>query len=125
HLLVRVNYPRAVKSHGWEWKNTFSQLLLESMEIYPEELRPTIFHHARSPKASLNADRLLQKDLFQIAQDESKQIENLAENQKFRLGKRIFEKGKKRKIRYLCKEIQTGKLYTVSGSAIADEIFET
>lgn len=125
HLLVRVNYPRAVKSHGVEWKNTFRQLLLESMQIYPEQMRLVIFSHARNPKASLHADRLLQKGLFQTEHDESKQIENLAENQKFRLGKRIFEKGKKRKIRYLCKEIQTGKLYTVSGSAIADEIFET
>ncbi len=124
HLLVRANFPTRVKSHGAEWKNTFGKLLIESISVYSEELRPVILRHAQNPKATLNADRLLHKDLFQINQDESKRIENLFEKQKFRLGKRIFEKGKKRKIRYLCKEIQTGKLYTVSGSAIADEIFD-
>lgn len=124
HLLVRVKFSSSVKSHGMEWKLTFGKLLLESIEVYPEELRPVIYRHAVRPKASLNADKILMNNLFQIEQDESKRIENLMENQKFRLGKRIFERGKKRKIRYLCKEIQTGKLYTVSGSAIADEIFD-
>lgn len=124
HLQVTTSFPRTAKSHGVEWKSTFSNLLLESVGVYPENLRPVIFRHAQNPKASLNADRLLQKDLFPIGEDESRRIENLSENQKFRIGKRIFEKGKKRKIRYLCREIQTGKLYTVSGSAVADEIFE-
>lgn len=124
HLHVRTKFKPNVKSHGAEWKFTFGKLLMESLQIYPEEFRPIIFRHARSPKASLNADKILMRKLFQIEQDESKRIENLYENQKFRLGKRIFQRGEKRKIRYLCKEIQTGKLYTVSGSAIADEIFD-
>lgn len=125
HLKVMTGFPRTAKSHGAEWKITFGRLLLESLEIYPEELRPVIFRHARNPKASLSADRLLENGLFSTGEDDSRRIENLSENQKFRLGKRIFERGKKRKIRYLCREIQTGKLYTVSGSAVADEIFET
>lgn len=124
HLLVRIRFSSTVKSHGMEWKLTFGKLLLESIEAYSEELRPIIYKHAVRPKASLSADKNLMNNLFQIEQDDSKRIENLFENQKFRLGKRIFVRGKKRKIRYLCKEIQTGKLYTVSGSAIADEIFD-
>lgn len=124
HLLVRVKFASNVKSHGVEWKLTFGKLLLESIEVYPDELKPIIYRHAVRPKASLSADKILMHNLFQIEQDESKRIENLFENQKFRLGKRIFVRGQKRKIRYLCKEIQTGKLYTVSGSAIADEIFD-
>lgn len=124
HLLVRIKFASSVKSHGVEWKLTFGKLLLESIEVYPEELKAIIYRHATRPKASLSADKILMHNLFQIEQDESKRIENLSENQKFRLGKRIFVRGQKRKIRYLCKEIQTGKLYTVSGSAIADEIFD-
>lgn len=123
HLWVSIHYPKSVKSHGAEWKQVFGKLLLESLEIYPEALRPVILRHARSPKASLNADRLLHKDLFLNGEENDMRIENLSENQKFRLGKRVFEKGEKRKIRYLCREIRTGKLYVVSGSAIADEIF--
>lgn len=124
HLLVRTNFSSRIKSHGIEWKNTFGKLLIESLKIYPEALQPVILKHARSPKASMSADLTLQTHLFKIDRDDSKRIDNLLENQKFRLGNRVFEKGKKRKIRYLCKEIQTGKWYTVSGSAIADEIFD-
>lgn len=124
HLHVTIQFSRTAKSHGLEWKNIFGKLLLESLKIYPENLHPVILRHAQNPKASLNADRLLHKDLFPTVEDESRRIENLSENQKFRIGNRIFEKGKKRKIRYLCKEIQTGRLYTVNGSAVADEIFE-
>lgn len=124
HLLVRIKFASSVKSHGVEWKHTFGQLLLESVEVYSTEMQPVILRHAYGPKASLSADKILMNNLFQVEQDESKRIENLSENQKFRLGKRIFVRGAKRKIRYLCKELQTGKLYTVSGSAVADEIFD-
>lgn len=124
HLMVRVSFSPQTKAHGKEWKYVFGKLLLESIKIYPQEFQSVILRHARNPRASLGADRLLMKNLFLIEEEESRKIETLTEKQKFRIGKRIFEKGKKRKIRYLCKEIQTGKLYTVSGNAIADEIFE-
>lgn len=125
HLLVRTQFKTNVKSHGTEWKSTFGKLLMTSLEIYPKEMRAAVFRHAQNPRATLNADRILHKILFQTEEaDSPKRIENLLEKQKFRLGNRIFEKGKKRKIRYLCKEILTGKLYTVSGSAVADEIFD-
>lgn len=124
HMLTRIHFSKKAKAHGKEWKYTFGKLLSESVRIYPEELQSLILNHAKNPKASLGADQNLMKHLFCIQQDETKKIENLPEKQKFRIGKRIFEKGRKRKIRYLCREIQTGKLYTVSGSAVADEIFQ-
>ena len=99
HMHVTIKFKSNVKSHGPEWKITFGKLLMESLQIYPEEMRAMIFRHARSPKANLTADKILMKNLFQTEEDESKRIENLSENQKFRLGKRIFQRGEKRKIR--------------------------
>lgn len=124
HLLVRTKYSPSVKSHGIEWKLTFRELLLNSLEIYSPEMRPHILRHAKSPKASMAADKYLRQNLFMEEDQIGKLVENLEENQKFRLGKRIFEKGAKRKIRYICKELTTGKMYWVNGQAIVDEIIE-
>lgn len=122
HLLVRSTYSHNVKSHGVEWKQIFGQLLVESLDVYSDELQPLILKHARNPKASMAADKNLRQLLFMEEEQIGYLVENLKDKQKFRLGKRIFEKGAKRKIRYICKEIPTGKMYWVSGQAIVDEI---
>lgn len=122
HLLVRSTYSHNVKSHGVEWKQTFGQLLVESLDVYSGELQPLILKHARNPKASMAADKGLRQLLFMEEEQIGYMVENLQDKQKFRLGKRIFEKGAKRKIRYICKEIPTGKMYWVNGQAIVDEI---
>lgn len=122
HLLVRSTYSHNVKSHGVEWKQIFGQLLVESLDVYSDELQPLILKHARNPKASMAADKNLRQLLFMEEEQIGYLVENLKDNQKFRLGKRIFEKGAKRKIRYICKEIPTGKMYWVNGQAIVDEI---
>lgn len=122
HLKVNQEFGRRVKSHGAEWKFTFGEMLVESLEIYPEKLKPFILNHARSPKASLGADKNLFQNLFLNENQIERQVENLNENQKFRIGKRIFERGSKRKIRYICRELKTGRLFLVNGQAIVDEI---
>lgn len=122
HLMVRINFPPSAKSHGIEWKQTFGKLLVDSIHIYSREIKPHILKHARNPKASMAADKALRQSLFMEEEQMGLLVENLADNQKFRLGKRIFEKGAKRKIRYICKEIPTGKMYWVNGQAIVDEI---
>lgn len=124
HLLVQNKYHTAVKSHGIEWKNEFSDLLKETVEIYPENFRAYILKHAVNPKASVGADADLHKLMFLKKEYHENLIENLNEGQKFRIRKRIFIKGKKRKIRYICRDLKTNKSYLVSGMAVADEIYE-
>jgi len=80
--------------------------------------------HAAKPKANLVSDQLIRTQLFLEEEEAGRILDNLGENQKFRLGKRIFQKVEKRKIRYLCREIKTGKLYLVNGQAVIDEIIE-
>lgn len=124
HFLTRIHFGNRVKSHGKEWKTVFGNLLIDSIDVYKPELHPFILRHAQNPKASVGADALLHKALFSGNIVSENMIQNLKENQKFRIGKRIFQKGQKRKIRYICKEICTGKMYTISGHAVADEIYE-
>lgn len=122
HMLVRIKFSEKVKSHGNEWKQVFGQLLRESLNVYPEELKPIIFGHAQNPRASVGADKRLYQKLFVDSDKLEMLVENLTDNQKFRIGKRVFIKGVKRKIRYICKEVRTGKQYLISGQAIVDEI---
>lgn len=124
HLMVHEKYSKRMKSHGKEWKEIFGRLLVESVEVYNQDLKPFILKHAASPKANLVSDQNIRQKLFLKEGEAVRMLENLSENQKFRIGKRIFQKGKKRKIRYLCKEDGTGKLYLVNGQAIIDEIIE-
>lgn len=122
HLKVNQKFGTKVKSHGNEWKIIFGNMLIQTLEVYTEELKPFILNHARSPKASVGADKFLFQKLFLNEIHREKLVENIQENQKFRIGKRIFQRGSKRKIRYLCKELKTGRLFLVNGQAIVDEI---
>ncbi len=122
HLKVHKLFGSKAKSHGVEWKTIFGNMLLESVKIYSEKTKSSIFNHARNPRASVGADKYLFQQLFVDENQREKLVENIGENQKFRIGKRVFQRGSKRKIRYLCKELNTGRLYLVNGQAIVDEI---
>lgn len=122
HLFVFKKFKGTVLPHGKEWKFQFGNMLVESLSVYSEDLQPYIYRHAINPKASVGADRNLHKALFIEEKNLEKLVENLSLGQKFILGKRIFEKGKKRKTRYLCKELSGQKYYLVSGHAIVDKI---
>ena len=122
HLKVQKTFGSKAKSHGMEWKTTFGKMLRDSLEIYSSELKSPIQNHSLNPRASVGADKKLFQKLFVNESQREKLVENMMENQKFRIGKRIFERGSKRKIRYICKELNTGRLYLVNGQAIVDEI---
>src|SRR5690606_21108023 len=122
HLHVRKIFRNRIKPHGEEWKTVFGKLLNDSLPVYSQELQTSIIRHAESPKANLTADPNLWKKLFLVNSDSKMSLENLYSDQKFRLGNRFFQKGEKRKIRYICKEITTGKRYLINGQAIVDEI---
>ena len=55
HLVAFEKFGRNIKPHGNEWKETFRLMLLESIEVYEEELRPIITKFSRSPKANFMA----------------------------------------------------------------------
>ncbi|HUH35041.1 MAG TPA: hypothetical protein VL022_04340 [Moheibacter sp.] len=125
HMMVYNQFKNRVLSHGKEWQLMFGKMLLESIEIYPKNLRPYIYRHALKPKASVGADRLLNQHLFVDPTDWDKWVEKLPYGQKFRLGKRIYIRGEKQKIRYICREVKTNKLYLVNGQAVVDEIIHS
>lgn len=112
-------FGRKIQPHGKEWKSTFSELLEPVITdlIFPEEILEAVKEYKKSPKATSSGHHGLAMALNRI-NGGGLLLAELEEKQNFQLGKRIFQKGKLRRTRYLCQEVTTGKIYLISKNAI-------
>jgi len=121
HLLVWLQHQHKVKAHGLEWKTEFATLMnvLIVKNIFPEHLKIVLQKHLKNPPASSARDINLINELKKYdASNDTIQLIEIAEGSKFSLNnKRLFIKGKKRRTRYLCKEISSKKEYLIHGVA--------
>lgn len=113
HLIAFEKYGRRISPHGNEWKDTFKRMLLESVEVYEEALRPIIIKFSRSPKANFMASPDLVKYFHIEKQDDKLQfIEELKEGDYFMYrNEKYFLEGLIKK-NYLCKNLATGRKYS-------------
>ena len=123
HLLAFERFGRMIKPHGLEWKRTFQGLMVPFIrpEIFPAKLLPVIANHFRNPKASSSTDATLAIALekFDIVQSKEKSyVYELPHGSTFRLyNGKLFQKGNKRRKRYECIELATGRLYLFQPNA--------
>lgn len=113
HLIAFEKYGRRISPHGNEWKETFRNMLLESLEIYDEELKPIIIKFSKSPKANFMASPDLVRYFHTEKQDDILQfIEELKKGEFFiyRNEKYLLEGLVKKN--YLCKNLATGRKYS-------------
>ncbi|TZF95894.1 transcription elongation protein SprT [Chryseobacterium panacisoli] len=113
HLIAFEKYGRKISPHGNEWKETFRNMLLESLEIYDEELKPIIIKFSKSPKANFMASPDLVRYFHTEKQDDTLQfIEQLQKGEFFiyRNEKYLLEGLVKKN--YLCKNLATGRKYS-------------
>lgn len=123
HMMVYAQYSYgSVSPHGREWKTIFGQLLQESYTIYTPQMQPYILKHAQSPKASVGADYNISKYLINDAKPSQSYLEDLALDSQFMLGNKIFIKGEKRKLRYICCEVKTRKNYLINATALVEKL---
>ena len=66
-----------ISPHGKEWKKKFQKLLLESLEIYPSDLRDLIVIFAKNPKANFMSSPELVKYFNKGNPDNQIYIEDL------------------------------------------------
>lgn len=112
HLIAFEKFGRKILPHGAEWKHTFREMLLESISAYPEDLKPLIIKFSKSPKANFMASPDLVKYFHaENLQDEDSYIEELKTGDRFCYRKQTYIIQEKRKINYLCKNLDTGKIY--------------
>lgn len=122
HMHTYHIYGRRIKPHGKQWKKTFTKIAKPFLKekIWPEDISIVLHHYFVNPKASSAGDASLTRVLRTYDQDIVLSLEDVPEGTKFTIGKqqsRWFIKGKKRRSRFLCKEIETNKEYTVHGMA--------
>ena len=106
-----------VEAHGEQWKKTFQQLMspVLSEEIFPVELLSVLRRHMANPKASSFSDSELTAALRKFDKSQSAVIllSQLPEGSVFGLNGRWFKKGKLKRTRVMCREVNTKRDYLV------------
>ena len=121
HFEAYNKFGRFIKPHGKEWKMTFQHLMLPFLrpDVFPLGLLPLMAKHFKNPKASSDTDAQLALALKQF--DERNDMTYVFEvplNQTFKLyNGRVFKRGDKRRKRYECVEVNSGKLYLFNPNA--------
>ncbi|GAB0154862.1 SprT-like domain-containing protein [Chryseobacterium sp. Alg-005] len=113
HLIAFEKYGRKISPHGQEWKETFRQMLLQSIEVYEDDLKPIIVKFSKSPKANFMSSPELVKYFHIEKQDDKLQfIQELEKGEYFiyRREKYLLEGLIKKN--YLCKNLATGRKYS-------------
>ena len=128
HFEAYQTYGRSIKPHGLEWKRTFQRLMLPFInpDVFPEEIVPVIAKHFINPKASSNTDSNLVLALSKFDETNGKNFVfevPFGSNFKMHNG-RVFKKGDKRRKRFECIEIKTGKLYLFNPNAQVEFVNE-
>ena len=121
HLLAfneKINIP----PHGKEWKKMFQKLLLESLKIYPPDLRDLIVIFAKNPKANFMSSPELVKYFNKENSDNQIYIENLILGDQFIYQSYSYQVEETKKKRYLCRNMHNGKRYWFKSCARVEKL---
>lgn len=119
HLEVFESFKSKVLPHGIEWKGTFGQMLknLLARNVFPDDISMVLAKYAENPKASSVSDINLMLALKKYDDGNQPILNDLPQEAVFQIGKKIFQKGQKRRTRFLCKELNSKRMYVISGLA--------
>ena len=121
HFETYKTYGHYIKPHGVEWKRTFQHLMLPFLnpQIFPNHLLSILAKHFKNPKASSDTYLTLSLALKQFDEPSDQYfVFQVPEGGIFRLyNGRIFRKGIKRRKRFECIEVKSGKLYLFNANA--------
>ena len=112
HLIAFEKFNFRISPHGKEWKNTFTEMLLESIDIYTDDLKPIIRSFSKNPKANFMASPELVR-YFHIEHPGENLvfIETLLINDEFRYKGDDYVIIEKKKKLHLCINLKNSKKY--------------
>ena len=121
HLLA-FHEERCITAHGKEWKNHFRKLLLESILVYSDDLQPLIISFAKNPKANFMSSPELVKYFDKKDSENQIYVEELFIGEEFIYENRRYKVEEKKKKRYLCKNLYTGRMYLFKSCAKVEKL---
>jgi len=119
HLLTFERFGNKVMAHGREWKDVYGALLEQFLlhKIFPPDIEKELLRSLHNPGASTCAE----DDLLRVLRKYDKNgqsmvlVEEVPLNENFRTHDgRVFQKGKKLRKRFQCRETATGRIYLFS-----------
>jgi len=116
HAQVHAWDPHYSSPHGPEWQSRYRQLVLPFLtpDIFPPALLTALQRSLYKPKASCGADVALLKALQADLPKRGQTVESLPPGSLFKAPSgRIFTKGPKRRTRFSCVELKTGRTFAV------------
>ena len=118
HLETHLKHS-AVAPHGHEWQEEYRQLIIVHASFFPAEVQPLLAQYTR--RVPLNRQLARQIEiLLAPASAAALHLDDLEPHSRFRLVKHpemLFENLERRRTRWLCRELATGRTYTVSGAS--------
>ena len=124
HLRVYLTHGSRVDPHGVQWRTTFTDLMIPLLweEIFPDEILHELRRHMINPKASSYADAHLTEVFRRFDKNPAVTLSQVPEGSIFKLQGRWFKKGKLRRTRVLCRELQSRRDYLVPADAVVTDI---
>ncbi len=120
HLDAFQTHGFRIAPHGKVWKSSFRQLMAPMLrpEVYSANVLQALTCHMRHPKAATCSDAALVAALqAHNPADGLMALSAVPVNRTFRFGKKVFLKEKIKRTRAWCREVKTGKCYTIAASA--------
>jgi len=122
HMHAYEFFGNRIKPHGKEWKQVFATIAdpFLAKHIWLPDVEHALKKYFRNPKASSGADSNLVRVLSNYDENQDLTLEDISEGDLFLLAsrnRRWFKKGPKRRTRFLCTEIETGRDFTIHGLA--------
>ena len=124
HLETHLKY-KNVQPHGHEWQEEYRQLLIAHTGLFPADIQPLLKKYTRHiplshPVAKEIEATLHRYDANYNPDDVPLTLNDLQSGDRFSLKQKpdlLFEALEKRRTRWLCREVATGRQYLVNGSA--------
>lgn len=133
HCAVYHTYKRPGKPHGPIWQAQFQRLLapLLTEAIFPADVLVELLRYMVRPAATTSAQPALMQVLRRYNREPVQQrttgqqeLRQLAEGQLFQLQKKRYIRGKLRRTRVVCKDVQSGRSYAVLADALVTPVDE-
>ena len=125
HLETHLKYPGGVPPHGHEWQEEYRQLLRQHAAAFPADLQPLLARYTRRVPLPHPVQReieaaLRRHDPGYDPATAAPHLDSLQPGAHFALKRRpelLFQALERRRTRWLCRELRSGRQYLVNGSA--------